>query len=116
MYNYFMLIGTIVDEIELKEVANNKKVIRLRLAVRKEFRNTDGEFGYDFFNINLWDLQAEIAAENFKKGSKIGIKGRIYPKKDTNAQGYVTQLNELIVDRLIFFDDFATNDNNIEAE
>ena len=82
MYNYFMLIGYVVNDIELKEVADGKKVVKLRLAVKREFQNMDGGYDTDFINISVWEYLAEHAVNYLKKGARVAVKGRICPKKD----------------------------------
>ena len=59
MYNYFMLIGFVVNDLELRTVADGKKVVNIRLAVRREFQNSNGEYEADYVNISLWDFIAE---------------------------------------------------------
>ena len=114
MYNYFMLVGVVVNEIELREVAEGKKVVRLRLAVRREFQNMNGEYDTDFINITLWDFLAEYCQATVKKGYRIGIKGRVCPKKETqNDQTVYT--NELYGDRIIFFGDEKTKEISDKA-
>lgn len=104
MYNYFMLIGVVVNDVELKEVSDGKKVVRLRIACRREFQNMNGEYDTDFINVSFWEFLAEHAITYIKKGAKVAIKGRICPKKETiNEQTYYT--NELYGDRLVFLGD-----------
>ena len=111
MYNYLMLVGTITKDIELKEVAEGKKVVQLDLAVSREFKNQDGNYDTDFLKVTLWDFMAELAKETLKKGSRVGIKGRIYPHVEQLASGAYITINELIGERLFFFDRANTSDD-----
>ena len=101
MYNYFMLMGTVCREIEVKEVGDGKRVVSLSLACQKPYQNTDGSRGTDFFNIQLWEYLADSAHELLTVGSRIGIKGRLYPKMVTLDTGAKITHNELIGERLI---------------
>ena len=109
MYNYFMLIGFVVNDLELRTVADGKKVVNIRLAVRREFQNSNGEYEADYVNISLWDFIAEHAYNYVKKGSRIAVKGRICPKKDMIGDLPV-YTNDLYADRLIFLGDNETKE------
>ena len=116
MYNYLMLVGTITKDIELKELANNKKVATLDLAVMRGFRNANGEYDCDFLKVTLWDFLADLAVDTLKKGSKVGIKGRIYPHVEQLASGAFVPMNELIGERLFFFDKSMASDELVDVE
>ena len=116
MYNYLMLVGTIVKDIELKELANNKKVATIDIAVLRDFRNADGNYDCDYLKVSLWDFLAELAVETLQKGSKVGIKGRIYSHVEQLASGAFVPINELIGERLFFFDRAQASDELIESE
>ncbi|HIT43907.1 TPA: single-stranded DNA-binding protein [Candidatus Avacholeplasma faecigallinarum] len=104
MYNYFMLIGRICTDIEIKEVGEGKKVVNLLLAVNRDFKNMDGTITTDFFRVSLWEFLADIANDCLKKGAMVGIKGRLVPKKETTANKTVITVTELVGERIVFFD------------
>ena len=104
MYNYFMLIGIIYDEIELKTAKNGSKYVNIPLVVSRGFKNSNGEYDADFFHIFVWEALADLVSENFKKGSKIGIKGRIQSKWSTTQDDKSYNAYNLIAERLIYFD------------
>ena len=129
MYNYFMLVGILLYDVEVKEVSSGKRVANITLAIKREFKNNEGEFQYDHLRVTLWEMNAEIAADVLKKGDKVGIKGRIVGKREQHAEGYNMHVNELVAERLIFFenpnkeqdtineaneDDLKTNDEKRE--
>lgn len=116
MYNYFMLIGIVYKDFEIREVKDGIRVVNIPLVVKREFQNSNGEYESDFFNISVWENLAQIAVDRLKKGTKIGLKGRIRPTTVTLESGFKTRANQLYADRIIFFgnDDEAYNVNNIE--
>jgi single-strand DNA-binding protein len=71
--NTVSLIGNLATEVELKEVAEDKKVASFLLAVNRASR--DG--GADFVGISVWDRQAELCAEYLTKGQRVGVDGRL---------------------------------------
>ena len=103
MYNYFMLMGRLVKDPEVKELPEGKRVMNLRLAVNRSFQNTKGEYDTDFFTIVFWDYLIEYAQENLKKGFPVLIKGRLNTNKEELSNGYQLTYPTLIGERIISF-------------
>ena len=109
MYNYFMLIGNVCNNPELRELPDGRKVVTIGIAIKREFKNQDGTYETDILNVSFWEFLAELASQA-KKGTKIGCKGRIYPKKNEASDGTKFTSNELFADRILFF---TKKDDNI---
>ena len=103
MYNYFMLMGRLVKDPEIKELSEGKKVMNIRLAVGRSFQNLKGEYETDFFTIVFWDYLVDYAKDNLKKGQPVLIKGRIQTTKAEMASGYTLSYPTLIGERIMFF-------------
>lgn len=114
MYNYFMLVGYICNDIEIREVADNKKVVNLFIAVQRDFLNADGEYSKDFFNVSCWEFLADIALDCLKKGSKVAVKGRLVSKKKIKNEKEVL-VTELVAEKIITFSS-NTNTNVTKVE
>ena len=71
--NSVNLIGNLCSDVELKEVAGDKKVANFRIAVDRGGKDA----GTDFFRVSVWDRQAELCAEYLCKGRRVGIEGRL---------------------------------------
>jgi len=71
--NSVHLIGNLATDVELRDVADNKKVASFLLAVDRGSR--DG--GADFVWITAWDRQAELCDEYLAKGNRVAIDGRL---------------------------------------
>jgi single-strand DNA-binding protein len=69
--NIVTLIGNLATDVELREVAPEKKVASFLLAVDRASK--DG--GADFVNVCAWDRQAELCAEYLDKGRRVAIDG-----------------------------------------
>ena len=81
------IIGTITKDIELKETQSGVKYVRFSIAVNRNYKNEDGEYDTDFFNIVAWRKTAEFISEYFGKGKRIGISGRLQQSKFTDKDG-----------------------------
>jgi len=71
--NSVHLIGNLATDVELRDVADNKKVASFLLAVDRGSR--DG--GADFVWITAWDRQAELCDEYLAKGNRVAVDGRL---------------------------------------
>ena len=78
--NSVHLIGNLATDVELRDVAEEKKVASFLLAVDRGGR--DG--GADFVWVSAWDRQGELCAEYLGKGSRVAVDGRL--KSRTWAQ------------------------------
>ncbi len=67
------LIGNLATDVELRDVAEEKKVASFLLAIDRESR--DG--GADFVWISAWDRQAELCAQYLGKGERVAVEGRL---------------------------------------
>ena len=93
--NRVILIGRLTKDIDVRYTTTQKVVATFSLAVTREFKNPQGEYETDFFNVVMWGKPAELAGNTLKKGNKIAIDGRIqnrsYEAKD-GTKRYVTEI------------------------
>ena len=95
MINNVVLVGRMTRDAELRYTPQNKAVATFTLAVNRNFKNQNGEREADFINCVMWRQQAENIANWAKKGTLIGITGRIQTRNYENQQGqrvYVTEV------------------------
>ena len=77
MLNQTVLVGRLVQDPEIKELENGKKVTNITLAIKRSYKNSDGIYDTDFIDCVLWNGIAENTSEYCKKGNIIGVKGRL---------------------------------------
>lgn len=77
MHNLVYVIGRLVNDPEIKETENNRKVTTITIAVNRSYKNCDGVYETDFIPVILWNGIAENTTEYCKKGDLLGVKGRI---------------------------------------
>jgi len=102
MLNNVILVGRTVDEPKLVTLKDGVVVCNLTLAVVRPFKSQDtGEYETDFIPVVLWRGIAESVVEYCKKGSIIGVKGRLMMKFiEVNNKKYKTI--EVIGERVTF--------------
>ncbi len=69
--NSVTLVGRAGRDPEVRYFESGSVVANLTLAVNRRGRNDEP----DWFNIEIWGKQAQVAADYVKKGSLIGITG-----------------------------------------
>ncbi len=72
--NSVTLVGRVGGEPDVKYFESGTVKCSLTLAVNRISRNTDQP---DWFNLELWGKQAEVAANYVRKGSLIGVSGSL---------------------------------------
>ena len=85
--NTVVLVGRVGRDAEIRYFESGKVKANFSVAVNRWDAKTKSEVA-DWFNIDVWDKQAEFAGEYVKKGMLVGIDGRIAQNKWTdNATG-----------------------------
>lgn len=102
--NRVNLLGNITKDIELKETSSGVKYTRFSIAVRRTFKNEDGDYDTDFFNVIAWRKTAEIINEYFNKGSRIAISGKLQMSKYTDKDGNDRTSTEIVAEEIDFID------------
>ena len=85
--NSVVLVGRMTKDAELRYTPSNVAVATFTLAVNRSFKNQNGEREADFINVFMWRQQAENLASWAKKGTLVGIEGRIQTRSYDNQQG-----------------------------
>lgn len=93
--NKFIGIGNLCRDIELKTTNSGKSYLQNSIAIRNDYKNTDGEYDSEFINIVVWGKTAEFLVQYAQKGMKVAVEGRLtnrsYDKAD-GTKGYITEI------------------------
>jgi len=81
--NSVTLVGRAGRDPEVRYFESGTVVANLSIAVIRRYRNDEP----DWFNLEIWGIQAQVAADYVKKGSLIGISGsfKLDSWKDRNT-------------------------------
>lgn len=110
--NVITLTGNAVKDIELKYTPAGKGIANGTIAVRRDFKNQNGEYETDFINFVALGGLSEVMANHIRKGDKFGITGRLQIRKwekDNREKQYFT---EVVVNGF----DFPTKGNTSQQE
>ncbi len=106
MRNSVMLIGRPGAEPEVKNISNNNKVARFRLAVDERHMNANREWvnNTQWFTIVAWGKTADRVERNVKKGLQIAIEGSLRNNEWTDDKGLRHTTTEVWVNDLFMID------------
>jgi single-strand DNA-binding protein len=81
--NVVTLIGNLASDVELRELAEDRKVASFLLAVDR----AGPEGGADFVRVSAWNRQAEACARFLAKGRRVAVDGRLRSRSWDEADG-----------------------------
>ena len=104
MINNVVLTGRLTKDLDLKYTQSGTAVGTFTLAVDRQFKNAQGEKETDFVNVVIWKKSAEALANYTRKGSLIGITGRIQTRNYENQQGQRVFVTEVVAEGFTFLE------------
>ena len=100
--NKVTLLGIVTKDPELRQTQSGISNCNFTLAVRRKFKNDDGEYEADFLNCVAWKNTADICGKYLKRGSKCAIGGSIQTRSYDDKNGVKRYVTEIIVDDVEF--------------
>ena len=111
MLNVCIIQGKVLKDIEPKELKNGGKVATFTIINTRDTRNRNGGRDSDFIDIVAWDDLAAFIAENFSKGDRIIIVGRLQKRAHENASGSTVKQMEVVAEKAYFGGAFSGDAN-----
>lgn len=99
--NNVCLIGRLTRDPELRTTASGLSNCRFSIAVDGK-PNADGEPHTDFINIVVWRNLADNVAKYCKKGSMVGITGRIQTGSYLDQDGSTKYTTDVVAENVRF--------------
>lgn len=123
--NRVVISGNICNDLEIK-TSGETKILNFTVAVRRRFKDKDGEYPTDFIRCVSFNNQCEFISKYFEKGSPILVEGNLQTSTYETEQGEKRSSFNLVVENVDFFggkkketsSDFeqTMNENGIEFE
>jgi len=104
MLNRVVLVGRLTRDPELRYTPNGVAVANFTVAANRPFRKESGEQEADFINCVAWRKPAENLATYMKKGSMIGVDGRIQTRSYENQEGRMVYVTEVLAENIQFLE------------
>ena len=113
MINNVTVVGRLTRAVDLRYTSNGTAYASFTLATDRDFKNQNGEKETDFINCVMWRKPAENLANYTKKGSLIGIEGRIQTRNYDNQQGQRVYVTEVLTEKFSFLESAKKDDNGV---
>lgn len=98
MLNKVILTGRLTTTIDIRKTTSGKSVANFSLAVDRKIKEQSGKRITDFHDCVVWGGLAENLANWTKKGSLIGVSGRLEKRSYQNQQKQQVTVTEVIVE------------------
>ncbi|MDY6062966.1 MAG: single-stranded DNA-binding protein [Erysipelotrichaceae bacterium] len=107
MINSVVLVGRITKDPELRQ-AGNSQCVNFTLAVNRRF-NKNGSQEADFINCVAWAQTATFMSTYVRKGSLLGVEGRIETRSYDNKEGKRVYVTEVRCESVQFLESKSAN-------
>lgn len=100
--NKVIIAGRLVADPELRTTPSGKAVANFTVAVRRNYKNKNGEYDSDFISCQVWGKTAETVAKYFAKGSEIAAEGSYTNNNFTDKDGNKRYSVVITVKEIVF--------------
>jgi|TARA_X000001382_G_C3177343_1_gene181387 single-strand DNA-binding protein len=113
-YNKVTLVGNLTNDVELKEMDNQRSVANFGLAINESYKNANGE-RIDkpvFVDVTVWNRIAELCAEYIGKGSQVLIDGKLQLDQWQAEDGSNRQKLRVVGNNVVFLGSRKDSEDN----
>ena len=110
MLNRIVLTGRLTRDPELRRTTSDMGVASFTLAVDDNVKGPNGEKTTTFITVTVWDKQADTVAKFLRKGSLVGVDGRIHQRTFERRDGSKASVIEVIANHVEFLEPKGTRE------
>lgn len=100
--NEVVLVGRLTKDPDLRMTQSGSDITKITIAINRHFKDKNGIYNTDFFDILLWNSLAKRVNEWCKKGDTIGVRARLQNSSYTDNDGKKVYKNEIIAESISF--------------
>lgn len=104
MLNRIVLVGRLTRDPELRRTNSDTSVASFTLAVDDRMKDANGQKTTTFIGVTVWNQQADNVAKFCRKGSLVGVDGRIRQRTFEKRDGTKASVIEVIADSVTFLE------------
>lgn len=112
--NRVVVFGRLTKDVEVKQYGENY-VFHNSVAVARSYKNKNGEYDTDFFDVEYWTKAPQFITNNFHKGSRALISGELATNK-YQAQDGSNRVVTFIKANKIDIVDFKNAENSTQSK
>ena len=113
--NNVTIIGRVAKDISFVDNGDMKSA-RTTVAVQRNFKDKDGNYGADFISVFAFGSTAEHLNRFYSKGKPISLRGNIRTGSYTNKDGQKVYTTEVAIDELSFLPGSKSGDADEEPK
>ena len=98
--NKVMLIGRLSNEPEYRKTQNGISHCTFRVAVQRQFANSEGKRESDFFTCVAWRQSADFVNNYIRKGGRVAVEGSLQNRSYDAQDGTKRYVTEVVCDRV----------------
>lgn len=102
MLNVVALQGRLAADPEQRTTQNGTAVTSFSLAVQRNVKGSDGEYGTDWIDCVAWKGTAEFICKYFQKGQLMAVNGTLQTRSYEDKQGIKRKATEVVVQNANF--------------
>ena len=104
MINRVVLVGRLVRDPELRRTTSGMSVASFTVAIDNRTKGPNGEKTTSFFPCTVWSQAAENVSRFTRKGSLVGIEGRLNQRSYETKDNRKVSVVEVICDSVQFLE------------
>ena len=102
-FNKVIIMGNLTRDPEIRYNPSGKAVATLSIAVNKRSgRGEEGKDDVSFFDVVVWEKQAETCAQYLAKGSAVLVEGRLQQRRWETDDGQKRSKVEIVAQNVQF--------------
>ena len=102
MLNIVALQGRLAADPDRRTTQNGTTVTSFSLAVKRNVKGSDGEYGTDWIDFVAWGTTAEFICKYFQQGQLMAVSGRIQTRVYTDRDGKARKGVEIVAQDVSF--------------
>src|SRR5699024_11045158 len=102
--NRFVGVGRLTKDVDIRYLQSGKAVGNLTIAINRPYTNKNGDYEADYINVVQFGKGAENLENYMKKGSQIGVDGRIQTRTFETKDGKTMFVTEVVADSVQFLE------------
>lgn len=115
MINNVVIMGRLTFEPELRATSSGVAVVRIQIAVDRQYQAKGEERKADFIDITAWRQTADFISRYFHKGDMIAVEGSIQTENFTDKDGKKRKSVTVVANNVSFCGSKAKSDTNNPA-
>lgn len=116
--NRVVLIGRLTKAPELRALPSGTSVCELRIACNSSRKDSAGDYHErpSYFDVSIYGASADSVSNYMRKGSRVGIDGRLEWREWETADGQKRQAVSVVADTVQFLDSPAGERGERESD